>query len=45
MRRAILLLSRFSGWSLSEIKDMDLAELLDWLEEAVQVEKEIGPQV
>lgn len=38
------MLSRLSGWSLSEIKGLTQAELWEWLTEAVDIETELAPK-
>ncbi len=37
MRRAVLLLNSYTRWSLGELLEMELEELVAWLEEIPQV--------
>lgn len=45
LRREIILLSRWTGWSLEAIEDLTLPEFWDWLKAASDVEAEIGGSI
>lgn len=45
LRREIILLSRWTGWSLEAIENLTLPEFWDWLKAASDVETEIGSMI
>lgn len=45
LRREIILLSRWTGWSLATIEDLTLPEFWDWLKAASDVQTEIGESI